>query len=786
MYKNPYVVQNKTIPLIPLRGMSVFPHMVIHFDVGREKSVNALEKAMIDDSLILLCTQKDAKIEEPSLEDFYHIGTIAKIKQMLKLPGGSIRVLVEGISRGKVVELIKEEDYFEVLVEEFTYDPEDIVVDKEIEAAMRLVINDFEEYLTLSRRISPDILLTVTDIDDPGRLADVIASYINLKIENHQRILETFNFYERLEELHKILQEEIELLRIEEKINQRVKKQITKVQKEYYLKEQLRAIQKELGEESELDDEIEEYKAKISKMKMPKEVKEKALKEVERLDRMSPHSAETAIIRTYLDWIVELPWDKETKDKVDIKKARDILNRDHYGLTDVKERILEFIAIRKLATNMKGPILCLVGPPGVGKTSIAKSIAESLNREFVRMSLGGVRDEAEMRGHRRTYVGAMPGRIISLIRKAGTKNPVFLFDEIDKLSTGFRGDPASALLEILDPEQNNTFTDHFLELPFDLSKVLFITTANTVNSIPAPLLDRMEVIRISGYTEEEKLKIATNHLLPKQLKEHGLKKENLTISERAMRSIINNYTREAGVRNLERNIANICRKAAKKIVETNAEKVRVNKGNLHKYLGIEKYRHDLGERENQVGVATGLAWTAFGGETLSIEVNSMKGTGKLQLTGQLGEVMKESAMAGISYIRANSDKLGIDSNFYKEMDIHVHVPEGAIPKDGPSAGITMATAAISSLTNRPVNNNIAMTGEITLRGRVLPVGGIKEKALAANRIGIKKVLIPFENSKDLEEIPEKIRKKMDFVPVKNMEQVLEHVLLEEDSKYENN
>ncbi|WP_025640217.1 endopeptidase La [Schnuerera ultunensis] len=786
MYKNPYVVQNKTIPLIPLRGMSVFPHMVIHFDVGREKSVNALEKAMIDDSLILLCTQKDAKVEDPSLEDFYHIGTIAKIKQMLKLPGGSIRVLVEGINRGRVVELIKEEDYFEVIVEEFTYDPEDIVVDKETEAAMRLVINDFEEYLTLSRRISPDILLTVTDIDDPGRLADVIASYINLKIENHQKILETFNFYERLEELHKILQEEIELLRIEEKINQRVKKQITKVQKEYYLKEQLRAIQKELGEENELDDEIEEYKTKILKMKMPKEVKEKALKEVERLDKMSPHSAETAVIRTYLDWIVELPWDKETKDKVDIKKARDILNRDHYGLTDVKERILEFIAIRKLAISMKGPILCLVGPPGVGKTSIAKSIAESLNREFVRMSLGGVRDEAEMRGHRRTYVGAMPGRIISLIRKAGTKNPVFLFDEIDKLSTGFRGDPASALLEILDPEQNNTFTDHFLELPFDLSKVLFITTANTVNSIPAPLLDRMEVIRISGYTEEEKLKIATNHLLPKQLKEHGLKKENLTISERAMRSIINNYTREAGVRNLERNIANICRKAAKKIVETNAEKVRVNKGNLHKYLGIEKYRYDLGERENQVGVATGLAWTAFGGDTLSIEVNSMKGTGKLQLTGQLGEVMKESAMAGISYIRANSDKLGVDSNFYKEMDIHVHVPEGAIPKDGPSAGITMATAAISALTNKPVNNNIAMTGEITLRGRVLPVGGIKEKALAANRIGIKKVLIPFENSKDLEEIPEKIRRKMDFVAVKNMEQVLEHALLEEDRKYEDN
>ncbi|GMG96692.1 endopeptidase La [Tepidimicrobium xylanilyticum] len=784
MYKNPYVVQKKTIPLIPLRGMSVFPHMVIHFDVGREKSINALEKAMIDDSLIFLCAQKDAKIEEPSPEDFYHIGTVAKIKQMLKLPGGSIRVLVEGINRGKIVEIVKEDEYYEVLVEEYSYDPEEITVDKEMEAAMRLVVNNFEEYLTLSRRISPDILLTITDIEDPGRLADVIASYMNLKIENHQKILEIFDFYKRLEVLYAILQEEIELLRIEEKINQRVKKQISKVQKEYYLKEQLRAIQKELGEENELDEEIEEYKNKIAKIKMPKEVKEKALKEVERLDKMSTHSAETAVIRTYLDWIVELPWDKETKDIVDIKRAREILSRDHYGLKDVKERILEFISIRKLTSNMKGPILCLVGPPGVGKTSIAKSIAESLGRKFVRMSLGGVRDEAEMRGHRRTYVGAIPGRIISLIRKAGTKNPVFLFDEIDKLSTGYRGDPASALLEILDPEQNSSFTDHYLELPFDLSRVLFVTTANTVNSIPAPLLDRMEVIRISGYTDEEKFKIATNHLLPKQLKEHGLKEENLVISDRALKKIINNYTREAGVRNLERNIANICRKAAKKIVETNVDKVKVNTGNLHKFLGVEKYRDGLGSVENQVGVATGLAWTAFGGDTLSIEVNSMKGTGKLQLTGQLGDVMKESAMAGISYIRANLDKLGIDSNFYKEMDIHVHVPEGAIPKDGPSAGITMATAAISALTNRPVDGSIAMTGEITLRGRVLPVGGIKEKVLAAYRVGIKKVLIPHENSKDLEEVPENIRKKLEFVLIKNMDQVLEHALLKEGLKKE--
>ena len=781
-----YTVEKRILPLIPLRGMSVFPHMVIHFDVGREKSINALENAMVDDSLILLCAQKDAKIEEPSTEDFYHTGTIAKIKQMLKLPGGSIRVLVEGINRGKISKIIQEDEYFKAEVDELVYNTEEIVLDKELEAAMRLVINDLEEYLAVSNRLSPDTLITVTDIDDPGRLADVIASYISFKIEDHQKILETINFYERLETLHKILQEEIELLKIEEKINQRVKKQITKVQKEYYLKEQMRAIQKELGEGDEVLEEIEEYKAKINKIKMPKEVKEKALKELDRLDRMSPHSPETAVIRTYLDWIIELPWDVETKGKVNIKKARDVLNKDHYGLIDVKERILEFIAIRELATEMKGPILCLVGPPGVGKTSIAKSIAESLNRNFVRMSLGGVRDEAEIRGHRKTYVGAMPGRVISSIKKAGSSNPVFLFDEIDKLASDFRGDPASALLEVLDPEQNNTFTDHYLEVPFDLSKVMFITTANTVASIPPPLLDRMEVIRISGYTEEEKLNIATDHILPKQLKEHGLKEKNLKISRNAMRNIISSYTREAGVRELERNVANICRKAAKRIVETNIKTVRVNQSNLHKYLGIEKYRSDMGEREDQIGVATGLAWTAFGGETLSIEVNSMKGTGKLQLTGQLGEVMKESAQAGISYIRANSQILGIDENFYKDMDLHVHVPEGAIPKDGPSAGITMATASISALSNRPVNKDIAMTGEITLRGRVLPVGGIKEKVLAANRIGIKKVIIPFENKKDLEEIPDKIKKSMDIILVKNMDEVLGHTLLEKEGNNEDN
>lgn len=781
-----YKIDHRDMPLIPLRGITVFPYMVVHFDVGREKSINALEKAMIDDSLVFLCSQKDAKIDEPDIDDFYHIGTVSKIKQMLKLPGGSIRVLVEGLNRGKVIEIKEEEKYFLAEIEELTYDWEKIEIDKKTKAAMRLVVEDFEEYITLSNRVSPDLLFTVSEIEDPGRLADVIASYIYLKPEDDQRILEAFDFYERLELLHSLLQEEIEILKIEEKINQRVKKQINKVQKEYYLKEQIKAIQSELGEEDEVVEEIEEYKKKIEKIKMPKEVKEKALKEVDRLYKLSPNSAEVGVIRTYLDWIVELPWNVGTKDKVNIKKARDILNNDHYGLDDVKERILEFIAIRKLKSNMKGPILCLVGPPGVGKTSIAKSIAKSLNRNFVRMSLGGVRDEAEIRGHRRTYVGAMPGRIISLIKKSGSNNPVFLFDEIDKLSSDFRGDPASALLEVLDPEQNNTFTDHFLEVPFDLSKVMFITTANTTSTIPEPLLDRMEVIRIPGYTEEEKLNIAMKYLLPKQLKEHGLKEENLSISEQAMRDIINNYTREAGVRNLERNIANICRKAAKKIVEDGVSTVRVTRGNLENYLGIPKYRHDIAGEKHEIGVATGLAWTAFGGEILSIEVNCMKGTGKLQLTGQLGDVMKESAMAGISYIRANSEKLGIDANFYKEMDIHIHVPEGSIPKDGPSAGITMATAVISALTNKPVSKNVAMTGEITLRGRVLPIGGLKEKVLAAHRAGIEKIIIPVENKKDLEEIPDKVKRKIEFVLVKEMEEVLLHALIEVEDKDENN
>ena len=781
-----YNIEKITLPLIPLRGISIYPYMVIHFDVGRDKSINALEKAMLDDSHILLCSQINPKIDEPTEEEFHYIGTVSKVRQMLKLPGGSIRVLVEGVSRGKVINILQNDEYFEAEIENFIYEPDGIIKDKAMEAAMRLVITDLEEYVGLSSKVSPELTSAVTDIDDPGRLADVIASYVFLKLEDDQKILEAFDVYERLEILHGILQEEIELLKIEDKINQRVKKQINRVQKEYYLREQMKAIQKELGEGDEILDEVEEYKTKIDKIKMPKEVKEKALKEVDRLSRTSPHSAEIGVIRTYLDWIVELPWDKESKAKIDINKARDILDEDHYGLEDVKERILEFIAIRKLTNSMKGPILCLVGPPGVGKTSIARSIARSLNREFVRMSLGGVRDEAEIRGHRRTYVGSMPGRIISSIKRAGTKNPVFLFDEIDKINSDYRGDPASGLLEVLDPEQNSTFTDHFLDVPFDLSKVMFVTTANTTASIPAPLLDRMEVIRISGYTDEEKLQIALNYLLPKQLKEHGLKDEDLMASNAALKSIIDHYTREAGVRNLERNIANVCRKAAKAIVERGIKTVRINAGNISNYLGSPKYRFDLVDEKDQIGVANGLAWTAVGGETLSIEVNVMKGNGKLQLTGKLGDVMKESAVAGISYIRANADLLEIENDFHKDMDIHIHVPEGAIPKDGPSAGITIATAVASALSNTPIYRNVAMTGEITLRGRVLPVGGIKEKVLAANRMGIEKILLPFENNKDLDDIPDKIRRKLDFVLVKNMDEVLKHALVKRTEGHENN
>lgn len=777
-------VKKNKLPLIPLRGLSVFPYMVLHFDVGRDKSINALEEAMVNDQMIFLTTQKEADTDLPTVDDFYEVGTISKIKQMLKLPGDAIRVLVEGISRGKIVEVLQEEPYFQCEVEEEMYE-EEIEVDRELEALMRTTINAFEDYIGIGNRISPEVFITVTSIEEPGRLADVIASHMILKTEQKQEILEAFHPKQRLEVLYKILLREIEVLEIEREINNRVKKQINKIQKEYYLKEQLKVIQEELGEDGGLDEDIHQYKEKMEKAKLPQKVQEKVSKELDRLARLSPQSAESGVIRSYVEWILDLPWAKQTKDRLDIKKARAILDEDHYGLKDVKERILEYLAIRQLAKNMKGPILCLVGPPGVGKTSIAKSIARSLNRNFVRMSLGGVRDEAEIRGHRRTYVGAIPGRIMSAIKEGGSKNPVFLFDEIDKLSHDFRGDPASALLEVLDPEQNKEFTDHYLEVPFDLSKVMFITTANSLGTIPRPLLDRMEIIEVSGYTEEEKLNIAQRYLLPKQKKEHGLKENDLQMSEQTIRDVINYYTRESGVRNLERQLATLCRKAAKRIVEEEVKAVRINTKTLGSYLGTKKFRYEKIKGNHEVGIATGLAWTRVGGDTLSIEVTTMKGNGKLVLTGQLGDVMKESAKAGISYIRSKIEDLKISEGFYQELDMHIHIPEGAIPKDGPSAGITMATAVISALTNIPVNKDVAMTGEITLRGRVLPVGGIKEKVLAANRAGITKILLPIDNKKDLEEIPDNVRKKLTFVFVENMDQVLKHALVRKEEQHEN-
>ena len=768
--------KTKVLPLLPLRGISVFPYMMLHFDVGRDKSISALDEAMVKDQLIFLVSQKDAATDDPSTDDFYQVGTVSKIKQLLKLPGDTIRVLVEGMHRGRIINHIKDDPFFEVEIEEFV-DQEDVQKDIETEALMRAIFDSFEEYIKLTNRTAVDTLITISGVEEPARFADIVASNLSLRISQKQHILEAFDPLERLKRLHAILVKELDILRVERKINLRVKRQIDKMQREYYLKEQLKAIQKELGEDDGLMAEVEDYRKRVREAGLPEETEEKVLKEVDRLMKMSPGSAETGVIRGYLDWILELPWNVETEDNLDLKYARKVLDEDHYGLEKVKERILEYLAIRQLADGMKGPILCLVGPPGVGKTSIGRSIARALNRKFVRMSLGGVRDEAEIRGHRRTYVGAIPGRIIYSMRQAGSKNPVFLLDEVDKMSHDFRGDPASAMLEVLDAEQNNAFRDHYLEVPFDLSKVVFVTTANTTDTIPRPLLDRMEVIYISSYTEEEKLNIALKYLLPKQLKEHGLKKENLLISENTVRDIINYYTREAGVRNLERRIADVCRKAAKQLVEEKRKRVRVTGANLSKYLGIPAYRYEKVKEGTEVGIATGLAWTPVGGETLSIEVTTMKGSGKLVLTGQLGDVMKESARAGISYIRSRTEELGIDPNFYQDLDIHIHIPEGAIPKDGPSAGITIATAVISALANVPVRKDTAMTGEITLRGRVLPVGGIKEKSLAANRAGISKVLIPAENEKDLEEVPTNVKRKLEFVTVDHMDSVLDHALV---------
>lgn len=771
--------KTKTLPLLPLRGILVFPNMVLHLDVGRERSVSALEKAMVEDNIVLLVAQKEARIDDPTPDDIYTMGTIAQIKQMLKLPGGTIRVLVEGLSRAYVRDFLEDDPFFKVEAEEV---PEDPTKNVEVEALMRSVIYQFEQYIKLSKKIPPETLVTVSGIEEPGRMADIIASHLTLKVQQKQEILEATKPKDRLDKLSDILSHEMEILEIERKINLRVRKQMERTQKEYYLREQMKAIQKELGEKDERMAEADEYREKIDEANLPEEVEEKALKEVERLEKMPPAAAEAVVIRNYLDWILALPWSEQTEDRLDLNRGEEILDEDHYGLEKVKERIIEYLAVRQLAQKLKGPILCLVGPPGVGKTSLARSIARALERNFVRISLGGVRDEAEIRGHRRTYVGAMPGRIIQAMRQAKSQNPVFLLDEIDKMSTDFRGDPSAALLEVLDPEQNNTFSDHYMEMPFDLSHVMFITTANTLYNIPQPLLDRMETIYIPGYTEEEKVKIAERYLLPKQMKEHGLSKENLAISEKTLRKIIRQYTREAGVRNLERQIASVCRKTAKEVVRDKKKRSMVTVQNLDKYLGIPRYRFGLAEKEDETGVATGLAWTEAGGDTLVIEVTLMKGKGKLMLTGKLGEVMRESAQAGLSYIRTRASELGIQEDFYETYDIHIHIPEGAIPKDGPSAGITMATALISALTHRPSKRTVAMTGEITLRGRVLPIGGVKEKVLAAHRAGIKTILLPADNKKDITEIPDNVRRKVEFVFVEHMDQVLEHALAEKNDE----
>ncbi|MGG6313883.1 endopeptidase La [Paenibacillus macerans] len=772
----PHKSKGRRFPLLPLRGLLVYPSMVLHLDVGREKSVKALEKAMVEDNLILLCSQSEVNIEEPTQEDIFRIGTVAKVRQMLKLPNGTIRVLVEGMERAEIVEYLDNDEYYEVMAKER---PEEETVDPEVDALMRTVLTQFEHYINLSKKVTPETLAAVSDIEEAGRLADVITSHLSLKIKDKQEILETIDVRKRLEKLLDILNNEREVLELERKISQRVKKQMEKTQKEYYLREQMKAIQKELGEKEGRAGEVEELRAQLEEKGLPEKVREKVEKEIDRLEKMPASSAEGGVIRNYVDWLLSLPWNDKTEDDLDLAKAEQVLGEDHYGLDKPKERVLEYLAVQKLVKKLKGPILCLVGPPGVGKTSLARSIARSLGREFVRISLGGVRDEAEIRGHRRTYVGAMPGRIIQGMKTAGSLNPVFLLDEIDKMASDFRGDPSSALLEVLDPEQNNTFSDHFVEVPFDLSNVMFITTANAVHNIPRPLLDRMEMLFIPGYTELEKLQIANRYLLPKQKKEHGLEPDQLAIGEDVLLKVIREYTRESGVRNLEQQVAALCRKAAKRIVSEGKEQIAISPDGVKDYLGVPKFRYGMAELEDQIGTVTGLAWTEVGGETLMIEVTVVPGAGKLTLTGKLGDVMKESAQAAFSYTRSKAAELGIPLDFHEKNDIHIHIPEGAIPKDGPSAGITIATALISALTNRHVSKDVAMTGEITLRGRVLPIGGLKEKSLAAHRAGYRKVLLPKDNERDLRDIPESVKEDVVFVPVSHMDQVLEHALVEQ-------
>ncbi|NRG46573.1 endopeptidase La [Bacillus sp. CRN 9] len=762
------------VPLLPLRGLLVYPTMVLHLDVGREKSVQALEKAMVDDHLIFLTTQKDISIDEPNEDDLYHMGTLTRVKQMLKLPNGTIRVLVEGLKRAEIIEFLNDDQHFSVKVK---VHEESESKDVEAQALMRTLLEYFEQYIKVSKKISAETYTSVVDIEEPGRLADIVASHLPLKLKEKQDILETIDIKDRMNEVIEIIHNEKEVLSLEKKIGQRVKKSMERTQKEYYLREQMKAIQSELGEKEGKTGEIAELKAKIEEADMPEHVEETALKELNRYEKVPSSSAESSVIRNYIDWLIALPWSKETKDDLNILKAERILNQDHYGLEKVKERVLEYLAVQKLTKSLKGPILCLAGPPGVGKTSLAKSIASSLNRNFVRISLGGVRDESEIRGHRRTYVGAMPGRIIQGMKRAGTVNPVFLLDEIDKMSSDFRGDPSSAMLEVLDPEQNHNFSDHYIEETYDLSNVMFIATANNLSTIPGPLLDRMEIISIAGYTEQEKIHIAKDHLLQKQIKEHGLSKAQLQIREDGIQSIVRYYTREAGVRGLERQLATICRKTAKIIVSGEKKRVVITDKNIEEFLGKRKFRYGQAELEDQVGIATGLAYTTVGGDTLQIEVSLSPGKGKLVLTGKLGDVMKESAQAAFSYVRSKAKDLNIDENFHEKYDIHIHVPEGAVPKDGPSAGITMTTALVSALTGKPIRKEVGMTGEVTLRGRVLPIGGLKEKSLSAHRAGLTKIILPKDNEKDIDDIPESIREELDFVLVSHVDEVLKHALI---------
>ncbi|GAB4245565.1 MAG: endopeptidase La [Deltaproteobacteria bacterium] len=762
--------RKKILPLLPLRDIVVFPGMVVPLFVGRDKSVAALEAALSFDRLIFLSSQIDPSTNEPEEDEIHRVGTVSHIVQMLKLPDGTVKVLVEGRLRARIIHYLPNDRYFQVSVEESTPAP---FTGPSAEAMVRNVHASFENFAKLGKKIPQDLVAQVSGIDDPSRLADTLAAQLPVKVSEKQAVLELETDAERLEKLLVLMEAEVEVLELERRIRGRVKKQMEKSQREFYLNEQMRAIQKELGHAEEGRTELDELEEKIKKRGMGKEALQKAQKEVKKLRMMSPMSAEATVSRNYIDWLVSIPWQERTEDKLDISEAERVLDEDHYGLEKVKERILEYLAVRKLVSKLKGPILCFVGPPGVGKTSLARSIARSMGRKFVRMSLGGVRDEAEIRGHRRTYIGALPGKIMQQVKKAGTVNPVFLLDEVDKMSADFRGDPSSALLEVLDPEQNSTFNDHYLDVDYDLSDVFFITTANMLHGIPGPLQDRMEIIRLHGYTEMEKLHIARGFLVPKKIEEHGLSKEKVTFGDKAILQIIRYYTREAGVRSLEREIASVCRKIAREVVkDPSRDRITVTPATVRRYLGVTRFRYGEAEEKQSVGVATGLAWTEVGGELLLIEVAIMPGKGNVKVTGKLGEVMQESASAALSYIRTRAELMGIEKDFYQKNDIHIHVPEGATPKDGPSAGITMATALASALLRVPARNDLAMTGEITLRGRVLPIGGVKEKLLAAHRGGIKTVILPLENEKDLAEVPSKIKSRLEFHFVRHMDEVM--------------